>query len=70
MREGRYRLNIRRKFFTERVVSCWNRLPREAVDALSILGGVQGQIGWGPGQPGLLLGTEVGGSACSGGVGA
>ena len=31
------------------------QLPREAVDAPSIRGGVQGQVGWGPGQPGLLL---------------
>jgi len=29
-------------------------LPREAVDAPSIPGGVQGQVGWGPGQPGLV----------------
>ena len=29
-------------------------LPGEAVDAPSIPGGVQGQVGWGPGQPGLL----------------
>jgi len=29
-------LDIREKFFTERVVSCWNRLPKEAVDFLSL----------------------------------
>ena len=34
-----------------------------------IPGGVQGQIGWGPGQPGLVLNGEVGFSACGGGVG-
>jgi len=33
-------------------------------------GGVQGQVGWGPGQPGLLLDLEVGGPACGRGVGA
>jgi len=27
-------------------------------------GGVQGQVGWGPGQPGLLLNVGVGGPAC------
>ena len=29
-------------------------LPKEAVDAPSIRGGVEGQVGWGPGQPGLV----------------
>jgi len=33
-------------------------------------GGVQGQVGWGPGQPGLVLDMEVGGPACDRGVGA
>ena len=29
-------MDIRGKFFTERVVWWWHRLPREAVDALSL----------------------------------
>ena len=31
-------------------------------------GGVQSQVGLGPGQPGLVLDMEVGGPACSRGV--
>jgi len=32
-------------------------------------GGVQGQVGWSTGQPGVVLNGEVGGLACGRGVG-
>jgi len=38
LKEGRLRLEIRKKFFSMRVVKHWPRLPREAVAARSLAG--------------------------------
>ena len=36
LKEGRFRLDIRKKFFTMRVARHWNRLPSKVVNAPSL----------------------------------
>lgn len=38
LEEQGFRLDISKKFFTQMIMRCWNVLPREAVDALSLEG--------------------------------
>lgn len=56
MKEGRFRLDISKKFFTLkksfplRLVRHWKKLPKEAVDVPS-LQLFEGQVGWGSEKP-------------------
>jgi len=64
LEEGRFRLEIRKKFFIMTVVRCWHRLPREAVAAPSMavfkarLNGALSKLVWWKGSLPMAGGLE------------
>ena len=57
VKEGRFGLDVRTKFITQRVVRPWHSCPWSC--GCPIPGGAQGRVGWGPGQPELVGGQPA-----------
>ena len=64
LKQGRFRLGIRKKFFTMRVVKQWNGVAQRDIGG-PIPGDIQDQVGQGSEQPDLVSGVP----ARCGGVG-
>ena len=60
LKKGRFRLDIKEKFFTQRAVRPWHSCPEKLW--CPIPGGTQGQVEWGPGQPEMVEGEPSRGS--------
>ena len=58
LKEGRFKLDIRKKSFTVRVVRHWNRLLRDAFDT-PIPGDFHGEAGSSTGRPDLAVHVPV-----------
>ena len=67
LREGRFRLDVEEVLYYESGEVLEQAAQRGC--GCPVPGGVQGQVGWGPGHPGLVLNVQVGGPACGMGVG-
>jgi len=58
LRQGRFGLDMRRKFFPQRVVTHCSQVAQGGCGC-PIPAGIQGQAGCGSGQPGLLVGDPA-----------
>ena len=59
LRQGRFRSDIRRKFFTQREGGDTLEQVAQGGCGCPIPGGIQGQAGCGSGQPGLVVGDPA-----------
>ena len=62
LKEGRFRLDVGEVLYYESGEVLAQAAQRGC--GCPVPGGVQGQVGWGLGQPGLVLNGEIGGPAC------
>jgi len=53
LKEGRFRLDIRKKFFVMKVDEALAQVVQRSCGC-PIIGSAQGQVGWGVEQPGLV----------------